>query len=377
MYHHPDDRDDHSQTCSGTHCESSMVSWRSFAIGGAAALGGVLLGGGQGAVAAVPNGAGQGTVAAVPHRIDVHHHIIPPQFLKEAPPSADFQRNWAWWTPQKSLEEMDQNGIAVSMLSFATPYEWFSGIEPGRRLARMCNDYCAEQMRDNVGRFGLFAGVPPLEDTEGCLREIAYAFDTLQADGVTVMTSYGDKYLGDAAYAPVWEELNRRRAVVFVHPSEPTCCNPDLGLHSAYAEWPFDTARTVMSLWASNALLRWPHIRFIFSHGGGGLPMVADRIDKFGRPDLQAGPDAPMLHDALSQIRTLYFDTANAANPPALAATRAMVDPGHILFGSDYPFVPASRAVDGLAHAQLNPQELRGIERDNAIALMPQLGRPL
>ena len=365
MYHHPDGRDGHSPNCRGTQREGLMVSRRAFGIGGAAVLGGVLL------------GRAQGAAAAMPHRIDVHHHIIPPQFLKEAPPSAAFQRNWAWWTPQKSLEEMDQNGIAVSMLSFATPYHWFPGVEPGRRLARMCNDYCAEHMRDNVGRFGLFAGLPPLEDTEGCLREIAYAFETLHADGVTVMTSYGDHYLGDAAYAPVWEELNRRQAVVFVHPSDPTCCKPNVGVQSAFAEWPFDTARTVMSLWVSNALLRWPHIRFIFSHGGGGLPMIAHRIDKFGRPDPKAGPDAPRLHDALSQIKTLYFDTANAANPPALAATRAMVDPGHILFGSDYPYVSAAQIVDDLARAQLNPQELRAIERDNAIALMPRLGRPL
>jgi len=104
------------------------------------------------------------------------------------------------------------------------------------------------------------------------------------------------------------------------------------------------------------------------------LPMIADRIDKFGRPQPGAGPGGPRLHDALSQIRTLYFDTANAANPPALAATRAMADPGHILFGTDNPFVPAARAVDDLARAQLNRQELRAIERDNAIALMPRLG---
>ena len=362
MYHRPVDRNSHSPTCPGTQHESPMVSRRGFVISGAAALGAVLLGGGQRAI------------AAVPHRIDVHHHIIPPPYLEKAPPSANFQRTLAW-TPQKTLEEMDQNGIAVSMLSFATPYLWFSGIEPGRQLARMCNDYCAEHMRENVGRFGLFAGLPPLGDTEGCLREIAYALETLHADGVTVMTSYGDHYLGDAAYAPVWEELDRRQAVVFVHPSNPTCCNPvNVGVPSAFAEWPFDTARTVMSLWASNALLRWPHIRFIFSHGGGALPMIADRIDKFGRPKPGAGPDGPRLHDALSQIRTLYFDTANAANPPALAATRAMADPGHILFGSDYPYIPAARAVDGLARAQLNRQELRAIERDNAIALMPRLG---
>ena len=113
---------------------------------------------------------------------------------------------------------------------------------------------------------------------------------------------------------------------------------------------------------------------FLCGEVNGALPMIADRIDKFGRPEPGAGPGGPRLHDALSQIRTLYFDTANAANPPALAATRAMAAPEHILFGTDNPFVPAARAVDDLARAQLNPQELRAIERDNAIALMPRLG---
>ena len=124
MHHHPDGRDGHSPNCPRTQREGLVVTRRGFGIGGAAVLGGVLLGGAQAAE------------AAVSQRIDVHHHIIPPQFLKEAPPSAAFQRNWAWWTPQKSLEEMDQNGIAMSMLSFATPYHWFPGVEPGRRLAR-------------------------------------------------------------------------------------------------------------------------------------------------------------------------------------------------------------------------------------------------
>jgi predicted TIM-barrel fold metal-dependent hydrolase len=308
--------------------------------------------------------------AATPHRIDVHHHFLPPQYLKETPPAGYIQRTFGW-SPEKTLEEMDQNGVAVSMLSFPTPSLWFPGIEPGRRLARLCNDYCADVIRQHPGRFGMFAGVPPFEDTEGCLREIEYAYDSLKADGIAAMTNYSGHYLGDESFAPVWEDLNRRKAVVFVHPANPQCCmavNDGVGV--GYGEWPFDTARTVMSLWTAQAVAKWPNIRFIFSHGGGGLPMIADRIDKFGRPGANG---APAIHDALAFIQHLYFDIANAASPPALAATRAMADPSHVLFGTDYPYIPTRRGVDYLAQAGLSQKELQAIERGNALALLPRL----
>ena len=312
--------------------------------------------------------------APVPaRRIDVHHHLLPPPYAKEAPASAEVGR-WNW-TPQRSLEEMDKNGVAVSMLSLARPFFWISDLEPARHLARLCNDYSAQLGRDNVGRFGLFGGLPPLADTEGCLQEIEYLFGSLKADGVAVQTSYGDRYLGDPAFAPIWEELDRLHSVVFVHPSDPSCCTAIKdGVRPAYGEWPFDTARTVMSLWSSGFLLRWPNIRFIFSHGGGALPMIADRIDKIGRAvPGPAGAPGELVHDALAQIRTLYFDTAQAADASALAATRAMADPKRILFGTDFPYVPAARTVDDLSRAALRPQELRAIEHDNAIALIPRL----
>jgi predicted TIM-barrel fold metal-dependent hydrolase len=270
---------------------------------------------------------------------------------------------------------MDKNGIAVSMLSLARPFFWISDVESGRRLTRLCNDYSAQLVQDNISRFGLFGCLPPLADTEGCLKEVEYLFGPLKADGVAVQTSYGDRYLGDSDFAPVWEELDHRHALVFVHPSDPSCCTAIKdGVRPAYGEWPFDTARTVMSLWSSTSLLRWPNIRFIFSHGGGALPMIADRIDKIGRsvPGTTAGA-GQLVHDALSQIRSLYFDTAQATGAPALAATRALADPKHILFGSDFPYVPAARGVDGLAAAALRPRELRDIERDNAIAIISRL----
>jgi 6-methylsalicylate decarboxylase len=325
----------------------------------------------QGAAAGLVGWLGtSGAEATAAHRIDVHHHILPPQYLKETPPAGYAQRGWGV-TPEETLEDMDRNGVAVSMLSFPTPLLWFSGVEPGRRLARLCNDYCADLVQRQPARFGLFAGVPPLEDTEGCLREIVYAYDSLKADGITVMTNYGGRYLGDESFTPIWEELNRRKAVVFVHPSDPVCCmTVNDGVPVGYGEWPFDTARTVMSLWTREALTKWSDIRFIFSHGGGALPMIADRIDNFGRPRATGSPPA---HDALSFIRKLYFDTANAANPPALAATRAMADAAHVLFGTDYPYIPTRRGVDYLARAGLSREELRAIERENALALLPRL----
>lgn len=303
-------------------------------------------------------------------RIDVHHHFIPPQYLKEGPPSVAMSKVENW-SPAHAIEDMDRHGIDTSVLSFSSPYLWFPGLDNGRRLARLCNDYSAQIVRDYPRRFGLFAGVPPLADTEGCVHEIEYALDKLHAQGITVMTSYGNSWLGDAAFAPVWDELNRRDAVVFVHPAIPTCCTSlGHGVPPSYVELPFDSARSVANLWFSGALERWSRIRFVFSHGGGALPMVADRIDKFGRPGKESGSQ---LHDAATQFDKLYFDTANAANPAALAGLRAFANPRRILFGTDYPYVPLAREVDDLARADMSPQQRRAIERDNALLLMPTL----
>jgi len=301
--------------------------------------------------------------------IDVHHHFIPPQYLKEGPPSVALSKVENW-SPAGAIEEMDRHEIDISVLSFSSPYLWFPGVDNGRRLARLCNDYSAQIIRDHRHRFGLFAGVPPLTDTEGCMREIEYALDDLHAHGITVMTSYGNSWLGDPAFAPVWDELNRREAVVFVHPAIPVCCTALGRVPPSYMELPFDSARSVASLWFSGAFERWSRIRFVFSHGGGALPMVADRIDKLGRPGKKPGV---LLHDAITQFDKLYFDTANAANPAALAALRAFANPERILFGTDYPYVPLARGADDLARAEMSPQQRQAIKNGNALFLMPTL----
>jgi predicted TIM-barrel fold metal-dependent hydrolase len=306
-------------------------------------------------------------------RIDVHHHIFPPQFLKEAPPRADqFRRMPAMrdWSLQRSIDDMDKNGIEISVLSFPQPSFWSPERDDQRRLARMCNDFFAGLVRDRPARFGLFAGLPPLTDVDGALAEIDYAFGTLKADGVRAMTSYQDKWLGDPSFAPVMDELNRRNAVMFIHPDVAACCvNLMPSVPVGYVEYPLDTARAATNLWVNGAFDRWPNIRMILSHGGGALPMVADRVAQSGRPGTGSG--AAPLHDAMEQFRRLYYDTANAANPPALAAIKAFADPAHILFGTDDPFISMPRQIEKLREGPFSPAQLRAIERDNALRLLP------
>ena len=160
-------------------------------------------------------------------RIDVHHHIVPPQFLKEAPASANSYRTNPkinGWSLERSLRDLDDNGVDKAILSFPQPSQWSLAVSEQRRLARFCNDFFAQVVRDRPSRFGLFAGLPPLSDADGCLAEIDYAFGALKADALRLMSSYQDVWLGDKRFAPVMDEINRRAAVVFVHPDAAVCC---------------------------------------------------------------------------------------------------------------------------------------------------------
>jgi len=302
--------------------------------------------------------------------IDVHHHYVPPQIIAQGPPVAA-RAAVDGWSPARAIEDMDKAGVRLSMLSYSSPYLWHAGVEPGRRLARLCNDYSATLAKDHPGRFGVFAGLPDLTDTEGCLKEMEYALGDLGADGVTVMTGYGDKWLGDPAFDPVWRELDRRKAVVFVHPRIPGCCAATLPDTSpAYAELPFDTARAGLNLWRTGTAARFPNIRLILSHGGGALPMIADRIDKMGRPGSAQGE---LVHDGNATFRKFYYDTATVGNSPALAAVMAIAGPQHVLYGSDYPYAPMDRGVHDLVTAKLPAKVAMAIHRGNAQALMPRL----
>ena len=264
---------------------------------------------------------------------------------------------------------MDRNGIATAICSLVQPGVWIGGVDASRRLARECNEYGARMVADHPGRFGLFAAIP-LPDPDGSFREIEYALDTLHADGIGLMTSFEGKYLGDPAFAPVYEELNRRQALVYVHPTQPKCCMGLVpGVTVSTIEYATDSSRTIASLIFSGTAARFPNIRFIFSHGGGTVPFLLGRFER-----LAAERKDPWLPDgAVPQLRKFFYEIAQANHRGALDALMAMVMVSNVLFGSDYPLRPASEAVDGLTAYRFTDAERRAVDRDNAERLVPRL----
>ena len=313
------------------------------------------------------------------HRIDVHHHILPPDYVAEVGDGRIGPISVAGktpdWSPAKSIEVMDRHGIATAVTSISAPGFWFGDAKATARLCRHANDYAAKLRRDHPKRFGVFAGLP-LPDIDASLAEIRHALDELKADGIGLMTNYGSKYPGDPAFAPVFDELDRRGAVVYFHPAAAPCstCLPEI--HAATLEFPFDTTRAVTSLLYGGTLARCRNIRFIFSHAGGAIPFLAQRIARLGvRPEFkQQVPEG-----AIAELQRLHYDTALSANPFAFRSLLHLVPAAQVLFGSDYPFAPETTmvaTVRGLAELGLAPEDLRAIERDNALRLMPRLATP-
>jgi predicted TIM-barrel fold metal-dependent hydrolase len=306
-----------------------------------------------------------------PRRIDVHHHFFPPAWLEQAdthkPGPSPAQREW---TPARVLEHMDKSGVATAIASLSPWGVAFADTARLPKLARICNDYAAQMMHDHGGRFGLFAAMP-LPDIDASLKEIAYALDTLQADGIGLLTSYGDKWPGDPLFQPVFEELDRRKAVVYFHPTTPGCCgNLIPGVGPATIEWPVDTARAIVSLLFSGSLVRYPNIRFIFSHAGGALPALSGRISNFAKRDKNVGTYAP--RGVPAELNKLYYDTANASAAPSMAALMAMAPMSQIVFGSDYPYFSLEENVAGLGEIRLTVADRQAINRGNAARLMPK-----
>jgi predicted TIM-barrel fold metal-dependent hydrolase len=318
-------------------------------------------------------------VAGGTRRIDVHQHFVSPGFYatlnakNTAAAPVPGLAAWKGFSPARAVEELDRIGIATAMLSITAPGVWFGDVQEARRLAREMNEYAAARMvGDHKGRFGLFA-VLPLPDVEGSLKEIEYAFDTLKADGVGLLTSYGNAWLGDATLAPVLDELNRRRAVVYTHPTDAACCQGLLpGVPNQMLEYPMDTTRTIASLIVSKTASRCPDVRFIFSHAGGTLAGVAGRL--LG-PEMSADnlSTTPAPDSRLHHLRRFFYDTAGSANPVNMQALRTLVGVSQIVFGTDAPFFDGAPQVQGLRAAGFSADELRAVERGNALRVVPRL----
>ena len=339
-------------------CNCCAVNRRAFmaqAVGSAAAVAAGLL-------------PGETAAQSKPSRIDVHHHFAP-DFHRDAVGSRRDSLRWPTWSPQMSLDDMDKSGIATAMLSVVQPGTWFGNPEESRRLSRQLNEYAATLVRDHAGRFGLFACIAP-PDVEGSLKEIAYALDTLHADGIGLMTSYGTTYLGDPSFAPVYAELNRRRAVVYVHPLSPNCCkNLVPGIPVGSIEYATDTTRTIAHLVFSGTTARFPDITWIFSHSGGTLPFLTGRFIRLAEerkpPHLPNGP--------LPEFRKFHYELAQGNTPGQIAALLKMVPLEQVLYGTDFPFRPGAEVNAGIAEYGFAAAELQSIERGAALKLLPRL----
>ncbi|OKJ94967.1 amidohydrolase [Streptomyces sp. CB03234] len=275
--------------------------------------------------------------------VDVHAHFVTDSYVRRAKEAGhrmpDGVPAWPSWSATAHIELMDRCGIDTAMLSVSSPGVHFGDDTAARRLAREVNEDGAEAVREHPGRFGLFASLP-LPDVDGSLEEIAYAFDALGADGVVLETNTHGTYLGNPSLEPVWAELDRRRAVVFLHPTSPVCWEQSaLGRPRPMIEFVFDTARTVTDLLMAGTLERHPDLKIIVPHCGGALPVLADRINGFMKMFMPAGTDAP---DAVEQLRRLYYDLAGPALPRQLPALLSLADPDRLLYGSDHVWTPAA-----------------------------------
>src|SRR5262245_7248235 len=342
-----------------TCCPPASVSRRAFVAGGAAAL----------AVGASTPGR-RAVAQTKPHRIDVHHHISPPTWIDAVKKANLANPPMANWSAQKSLDDMDQAGVATVITSPTTPQVKFLDKADAARVAREANEYAKKLSADHPGRFRMF-GMVPLPHVDECLKEIEFALDTLKADGICMLTSYGDKWLGHPQFAPVMDELHRRKAVVYTHPTAANCCvNLVPGVAESVVEFGTDTTRTIANLIFSGTTQRCPDIKFIFSHGGGTLPALTERFTLQPRinKDLSSWTSETML----AELRRHYYDTAQAANAVIMAALTKLVPVSQIVYGTDYPYRTGEEHVKGLS-AVFGAEDLKAIDRDNAVRLMPQL----
>ena len=296
--------------------------------------------------------------------------------------AAPLLRGFSSWSIPSALEMMDRQGIAVAVLSMA----FWSGLfaDPGdvaaaRRLARSSNEGAAEAIRSHPDRFGGFACLP-LPDVDGALAEIDYGLGTLGLDGVVLLTNADGVYLGDSRLDPVFDELNRRRAVVFLHPTVPACAeSTSLGYAPSLIEFVFDTTRAVTHLVLGGTLERCPDLRLIVAHAGGTIPFLADRIGLIASLFVPGAADrAPA--GAKAYFRRLYYELAISASPHAVASVLQLADPERILFGSDYPALfeeDVHSLIQALAgNPLLKAGDLEMIQRRNALQLFPRLGQP-
>ena len=314
---------------------------------------------------------------ASPRRIDVHFHLIPP-FYREAVYAAGrgpALGKYPDWTPELALEVMDAHGIEVALTSLAQPGVGFGSEADAQALARRCNDYAAGLVARWPTRFGAF-GTVPMWSIKGALEEIAYSFDVLKFDGVSLFASYGENFLGDPRFDPLFAMLNERGAVVFIHPGlHPSSKGLALPWPAFMMEYLFDTTRAVVNLVFSRAIERFPCIRFILPHAGGLVPyfawrlsvspMIDPRLPRLSRDEVGAG------------LKHFWYDNALSPGEQAFGALDHVALPERVVFGTDYPFANPrviAEMIKTYESGFLSAGRRAEIDRANALALFPRYG---
>ncbi len=296
-------------------------------------------------------------------RIDVHHHVVPPEYADNSMPIKIPDT-------ETQLRTMDSWRIRTAITSL-TPRVLMENPHRLSEVARTCNEFQAKMVNGHPSRFGAFA-LLPLPDVDGALQELTYALDDLRLDGVGLFSSVGGRYLGDSMFDPVFDELNRRNAVVFVHPTH--CEAPEetrLRVPPFVVEYVFDTTRAIVNLVFTGTLRRCPDIRLIVAHGGGAVPFLAQRIST-----LEGHRHAEGVTDVIPTLRSLYYEIASTTAGYALRSLQELVESTHILWGSDLPFVYGERLQAEVDHWEeydgFDDASRSAVERLNALDLFPR-----
>ena len=311
-------------------------------------------------------------------RIDVHQHIIPKFFQEEAIAAGlgpARRAGYPDYSPELALEMMDAADVEFAITSVAQPGVHFAELAQAKALARRLNDYAAELTTKWPRRFGAFATIPMREPGDG-IAEIDRTLDTLKFHGVSLFASYGEKFLGDSLFDPVLEALNARAAVVFIHPAQhPSSRTIDLPWPAFVMEYLFDTTRMAVNLIFTGAIKRFSRIKFILPHAGGTLPYFAWRLA--ATPTIDPNFKRMSQEEIAAGLRHFWYDNALSSGATTMGALRTVADPGKIVFGTDWPFVPPKLVAQAIeahtARGLHSDAERTAIDRGNALNLFPQL----
>ncbi len=311
--------------------------------------------------------------------VDLHQHVIPDFYWEASNEDGNAAGgvNPPRWSLEGAIAYLDEAGIDVAVPSISTPGVHFGDDQAARTLARRVNEYLADIKRNRPDRFGGFAALP-LPDVEGSLEQLEYALDVLELDGVSIFTNAGGSYLGDGRFDAIFAELQRRAAVVFVHPTaSPDPIAHTLGLPDTLLDYPVDTSRAIAKLHYSNTLARTPDIKYVFVHAGGTIPFVASRFAIIDEMDVI--PGAQERGAFAHVLRRLYWDTASAFTDPVLHMLRSVTGLENVVFGTDYPYPTNAISIGGLRQlqntAELDDAERGGVLGASAVRLIPRLAR--